>query len=58
MSTPSYKDAVRWIAIEDEPTDLDEESVSNGITVALVADLFDRSMEQVAKDVVAYRKSC
>lgn len=47
MKTPRYQDTIRWIANENEPTDLDEK-----------ADLFDRTQEQVAADVVAYRKTC
>lgn len=56
-----YREAVEWIALNDEPdhyvvgTDLDE--VAQQLTVVLVADVFDVDQDQVALDVVAYRRA-
>jgi hypothetical protein len=57
MATKGYKFAVGWIAVEDEPTDLDPESVKYMISVCLVADLFGKNVEAVANDVIKVRKT-
>jgi hypothetical protein len=50
-----YNDAVYWIAMNDNDEDLDEDSISNNITVALIADLFKKSDQEVAKAVLKIR---
>lgn len=55
----SYREAIEWIALNDgagDPGWLDEESVSNQVTVCLIADLFDKKQEEIGKAVVTYRK--
>lgn len=56
MKSRGYRFAVRWIAAEDEPTELDAEAMHGQLTVALVADLFGVEVERVAADVVRRRK--
>lgn len=52
---PSYKEAVAWIAQNDEPDETDKEVLSGFISVCLVADLFHKTPDQVAKDVVGLK---
>lgn len=56
-SRPSLKRAVEWIAYNDEPGDLEVESVSDFISTLLTADLFGVSPEHVARKIVALRAS-
>jgi hypothetical protein len=51
-----YLNAVAWIAMNDEPRDMDVGSVSEMISVALVADLFFVKPEKVARDIITYRE--
>jgi hypothetical protein len=50
-----YRYAVAWIARNDEPAELDEESVATFISVLLLADMSDNNPDKVAKDVVRLR---
>jgi hypothetical protein len=52
----SYRFAVEWIALNDEPTERDPEMVASLISTALIADLFGKPQEKVAADVIRYRK--
>lgn len=56
MLRPTYKAAIQWVAYEDNPTELDVDTVANSITVALVADMFGVILGRVAADVVKLRK--
>ncbi len=59
MTTPkraSYRDGVRWIAQNDEPGGQDVYTVAELVSVLLLADLFGKDPEAVAKAVVACRK--
>ena len=51
-----YRKAVEWIAVEDEPDDLDVDVVSGYLTVHMVADLFGKDTVTVARAVVRKRK--
>ena len=59
MACKGYKFAVEWISFNDEPmvTHLTEkkDEISSLISVVLVADLFEKTPEKVAKDVLKYR---
>lgn len=58
MSRPSYRAAIEWIALNDNPAAAEPEEALRGyLTVALVADLFAVSIERVAKDVAAARQN-
>lgn len=55
----SYRLAVAWIAENDsagESDALEAGPVSELVTTALVADLFGKTTEEVARAIVAYRK--
>lgn len=56
MKRPSYRDAVAWVADNDDSETLDVETVRSYVTVALVADLFGVEQEKVAADVVKFRE--
>jgi len=47
----SYRVAVWWIARNDDTSFLDRDSETGSVTVALVADLFGRTDEEVIQDV-------
>ncbi len=51
-----YHRACWWIALEDEPTLTDPDEVQAQLTVALVADLFDRTPREVALVVCGLRR--
>lgn len=53
---PSIKRAVEWIAYNDEPRDRDVNTVSELLTVLVVADMFDVEPEVIAKKIVNLRK--
>lgn len=53
---PTYRDAVRWIALNDNPGgDEDAAAVSGYISTLLIADLFGVEPRSVAIDVVRTR---
>jgi hypothetical protein len=55
-SQPRYVDAVDWIAQNDNPGDDDAAAeIAGYVTVIMVADLFNKSAEQVAREVL-YRR--
>lgn len=47
--------ALNWIALNDDATDLDANSVSSLITVLLVADMFNKDPMALAKHIVEIR---
>lgn len=51
-----YQRAVSWIAWNDEPEETDDIRVSEMISVACIADVFEKDPMQVAMDVTAYRE--
>lgn len=61
MKRPSYRDAIAWIAVNDESgedtpgTDGAEQRASEYVSSVLVADLFDVPAERVGRDVMRYR---
>jgi len=50
-----YSDAIRWIAVNDEPTVGDPFDMADLISVLLVADISGRTPLRVARDVIANR---
>ncbi len=50
-----YRKGVEWIALNDEPEDLDPESVAGYISTSLLADLFGKDPLVVAQTIVATR---
>lgn len=53
----SYRRGVAWIALNDEPTETDGETVAGQISVLLLADLFEKEAEVVAAAILRYRRS-
>lgn len=56
MTRPTIKAAVAWIALNDEPGDLDVESVASFISTLLVADLFGVAPVVIARKIVKHRR--
>jgi hypothetical protein len=52
----SFKKAIIWIAANDETAEMDPTVIAEFISVALVADLFGRTAEDVADLVARKRK--
>jgi len=52
---PSYGDAVRWLALNDETAEHDIESIDGLTTVLLAADLFGVKPRTLAIDIVRSR---
>jgi hypothetical protein len=52
-----YRFAVEWCALNDESGESDLEIISETISVCLIADLFNITVEKVAFDVLKYRKA-
>lgn len=50
-----YREAVRWIALNDENGETDVEILASLISVVMVADLSGKEPEQVARAVLAAR---
>jgi hypothetical protein len=53
----SYGDAVQWVALNDDPSELRFEFVKATVSVQLVADAFRMSCRTVASDVLALRRA-
>lgn len=51
MKRASYRAGVAWIAVNDEPTDRDMESIAGYVSTLLLADLFEIEPARVAHDV-------
>ena len=56
MKRASYRQGIDYIACNDEPEDMDPESVAGYISSSLLAFLFDVECERVGRDVVRLRK--
>lgn len=57
LKSMPYEFGVEWIAMNDEPNELDWNEVSGFISVCLLADMFNLSQEKVAIDIVRFRKA-
>lgn len=51
-----YERGVEFIAYNDEPLDMDPESVRAYVSTILLAEVFNRPPEEVAQDVLRYRQ--
>lgn len=55
----TYRQAIVWIALNDDPgssNSMKVSSVKTLISVQLIADLFGKTHEKVARAVIRYRK--
>lgn len=55
MKRASYREAVQWIAHNDESYDTDTDSIAGYISTLLIADIFDVEPSKVANDVLRER---
>lgn len=51
MKRASYREAIRWIADNDDTQWLNDDEPMFSVTAALVADLFDVDTDRVTKDL-------
>ena len=53
-----YKDAIKWIVLNDDITFLDtwDEHPFESVSAALIADLFNKSTEQVVNDMLKEKR--
>lgn len=51
----SYRQGIEFIAMNDEPTDLDAKSIAAYISTSLLADLFGKEPLKVAQDILKIR---
>jgi len=63
MRRASYKEAIAWIAQNDDPgsdllgrINLDYELIEGQISVGLIADIFGVTTDKVARDVIKFRQ--
>jgi hypothetical protein len=57
MARNKYENAIKWIAVNDESGSGDSlKEISHYISVCLIADIFEISVEEVAVDVVRVRR--
>lgn len=55
MKRASYRAAVEWIAMNDEPSQTEPRDVAGYISTCLIADLFGVEPSRVARDVIRVR---
>lgn len=56
MKRAGYREAIAWVAANDDPSTVDPELVHGAVTVGFVADLFGVDQDQVVADVVKLRE--
>jgi hypothetical protein len=56
MKRPSYRDAVELIALNDEPCEMDADTITGLASVQIVAALFNVEPDRLARDIVRYRE--
>ena len=52
-----YLKGIEWIAFNDEPEEFDLEIISSMLTVVLLSEVFNISPEDIAQDILKYRKN-
>lgn len=55
MKRASYREAVEWIALNDDAVEHDVDNIRASISVLLIADLFRVESARVATDVLRFR---
>lgn len=55
MKNPTYEQAVMHVVLHDNPHELDIDQIEESLAVALIADLWNRPIRDVAQDVAAVR---
>lgn len=52
-----YQFGVEWVALNDDPMEMDWKEIKSYISTSLLADLCGMSTARVAKDIVRVRKN-
>jgi hypothetical protein len=55
MKRASYRDAIAWIANNDEPRWSDVEEIAGMISVTLIASIFQVEQNKIAQDILQHR---
>lgn len=55
LKRASYREAIEWIALNDEPSCRDPEWLPTTVTALLIADIFGADPARVGRDVLRYR---
>lgn len=55
-SQSRYRKAVEWISHNDEPEEMEWEVIRDSLTVSLVADVFNKTPEDVAYAILMIRR--
>lgn len=55
MKRPSYRFGVEWIAMNDDPEEIDPHLIRQQMSVALLADLFGKTQDEVAMAIYKLR---
>ena len=58
MTRPTYRNAIYWLAMNDDCEWTKEKTGANSVASSLVADMFGKTDEQVKKDLVKEIKRC
>lgn len=53
---PSYRKGIENIALNDEPSFMDEDDLIGQTSVHAISAAFDKELEEVARDVIRFRK--
>ena len=55
MKRASYREAITWIAVNDEPRWSDVDEIAGMISVTLIASIFQVEQNKIAQDILRYR---
>lgn len=50
-----WTDAAQWIALNDDPAEMDVETIAGSLTVVMAADIFNRDADEIARHIVTLR---
>lgn len=53
---PSLKAAIEWVALNDDPSEMDQEVVIETITVGMLADLYGKTTSEISRRIVKIRR--
>ncbi len=55
LRSPQLKEALSWLARNDEPRCLDASKITEQLSVAMISDLFGCSKKQIARELIRIR---
>lgn len=56
MKRASYREAVMWLALNDEAMEFDVDTIDSFVTTKVIADIFGVPSVRVARDILRKRK--